>query len=175
MWPFKRKSSKESLNPVPEEIKAYYEAENKQSSWRIWAVSIATFVGTLVVILLLFWAGSWAYHQIKDSNKASQTNQSQKASESSKSEQSKKSEDSNSNSGSTQPKPPTQPKPTPAPAPTPTAETTPAPQPNSDQLANTGPGNLVGVFVLTSLIGAIGYRIFIGSRLTDADVNSAEL
>lgn len=60
----------------------------------------------------------------------------------------------------TTPAAPTQTQPTPSPATTSSA-TQPAPQ----ALVNTGPGQVVGLFTLTSLWGAAGYRWYLGRRL----------
>lgn len=50
---------------------------------------------------------------------------------------------------------------------TPTTPTTPTPTPAvPTQLVNTGAGNVVGLFAATSAIGAIGYRFFLGRRLS---------
>jgi hypothetical protein len=70
----------------------------------------------------------------------------------------------------------TAPPPTPTPAPAPvtpsssvTTTSTPAPAaaaPVSTQLANTGPGDMVGIFIVSTLVGTIGYRIFLGRSLS---------
>jgi len=51
-----------------------------------------------------------------------------------------------------------------APTPTPTPVATPAVS-TSTQLANTGPGDVAAIFVISSLLGTIGYRIFLGRSL----------
>lgn len=68
MWLLRRRN-KAPIKPipVPEEIKAYYEAEQKQQSWRLWALSAATFTGTLAIVLLLFFGGRALYQNFKDS------------------------------------------------------------------------------------------------------------
>lgn len=79
MWPFRRKSDQTKLNPVPDEIRAYYQAETKDKMWKIWLLSAVTFVGTLIVVLLIFWGGRWTWRHFRADQKANQASQSQSA------------------------------------------------------------------------------------------------
>jgi hypothetical protein len=125
--------------PVPEEIKAYYQAESKDNMLKIWLLSAATFVVTLLVILGIFWGGRWLWrrsHQ-PSSKPAPIANQDQ-----SQDKKPANSAPATPSASST---------PAPAPAPTPTNTSAPAPSPaasstpstsNSSQLIDTGPGNV---------------------------------
>jgi hypothetical protein len=143
MWPFKRRQKPAKLNPVPEEIKAYYQAEKQAQGWRIWLLSIGTFFVTLAVVVLLFWGGRWTYRQIKGNSKPHSTT----VSTDQTSSQSGSVKSGNDNGGSastptTSPSAPSSATQTPNPAATSAPSASPAPTTSNGQLIDTGPGNV---------------------------------
>jgi hypothetical protein len=143
MWSLRRKNSSTIAKPTkaaPSEVTEYYKAEKRDRLWGVWLLSLATFFGTLVVVLGLFWGGRWVYHQFTDKKKPETVSVGQKP-------QSVNKVGSSSASTSTTTNPNLQgsvPAVTTPTTPSPTISSTPKPTPttpanNSQQLVNTGP------------------------------------
>lgn len=137
MWPFNRnKNSADNLKDKvsPTAVKEYYQAAGNRQPWMVWLISIATFLITLIIVLLLFWGGRWVWNKIdnNDDNKATPATQTDKTEEEGANNQPE-----NNPTPSTSAPAPT---PAPAPAPQPTPTTTPSTgATNSEHLPNTGP------------------------------------
>lgn len=149
----RRKSKQDNISiPVPEEIKAYYQAETKDNMLKIWLLSGATFIVTLLVVLALFWGGRWMWRRSHQPSQNTSTNQSDKANSNGQNEKSKQTQDSEANNAANNAskKPATQPSAQSsngdtsgqaATNPQPPAPSSTATQPNG-QLIDTGPGNV---------------------------------
>ena len=124
MWSLKRKQ---------QEVKDYYQATSGNNMWMVWILSAITFVGTILVVLALFWGGRWIYQKVTapDNNKPAVTETGQSSNES----------DQAQNGGQPAANPsPSTPTPTPStPAPTPAPSVT--PQTGPTELVRTGPGS----------------------------------
>ena len=134
MWLFKRKAKQTSDSPVPEEIKAYYQSENKDKLWKIWLLSGLTFLVTLIIVLGLFWVGRGVYRHY---NKPTATTiKSGKTAEPSAPQTKQPQTDKDTSNNGAKP----------SPTPTPSPQTTQAPaangSSNSAPLVDTGPGNV---------------------------------
>lgn len=158
MWPFRRKVKQPQDSSVSQDIKAYYQSESKDSILRIWLLSGATFILTLLIILGIFWGGRILYRQLNKSTtqqplSGSQPNRS--------SGQTSKKATNNSDSDSTNEdsdklrSTETQLS-TPAPVTPPVKQPTTGPS-SSSSLIDTGPGDidLQGVSLLNNYLSAV--------------------
>ncbi len=141
MWPFKKKPVK-TTNPIPKEIKDFYESERRGRSGVAWLLAFGTLVTTLVLALALFFGGRWVYRKLKgtDTPTTPSTSQNEPA------------DQPPTVAEPTKPTAPNRPKGSPT-----TTKTTVKKQSTpsqSAQLANTGAGNILGVFVVTTLLGS---------------------
>jgi cytoskeletal protein RodZ len=185
---FKRKQ--QNQEEVPAEIQEYYQAERRERVGVAWLLAFATLVVTVLLAVGLFFGGRWVYRQIFNNNGESGTTQteqtreneeeSEQASNSSEQSESEQSAPETSpsaenetstpeNSSQTQnnetAQRPTSEQPrsstpsTPSNQPTtstPTATNT----PRTGPLPSTGPGDVVAVFVLTTMAAsALHYAI----------------
>lgn len=66
---FKKKQAQDST--TPSEVQDYYQAENRERKSIAWLLAFATFVVTLVFVLLLFFAGKWLYQHFQNNDKQS--------------------------------------------------------------------------------------------------------
>ncbi len=53
---------------LPEEVQTYYKGERRERAGVAWLLAIGTLIATLLVALILFWVGRWAYRAITDHN-----------------------------------------------------------------------------------------------------------
>jgi cytoskeletal protein RodZ len=161
------RQSKQNISDtaVPPEVHEYYQAERRGRIGTAWLLSAATFVGTVLVVLGLFYGGRWIYRSTAGNKKPN--TQTQQVSSSVKQESSKSSSGS-SQSGSQNSSNPTPPPstPTPPPAASTPAPTPPAPAPSS-AMPNTGVGATaaIGLFATVSTFGTIAYQIYYRNRL----------
>ena len=66
---FNRKS-KQSASSMPPEVQEYYQSERRGRMGMAWLLSAVTFVGTVLVVLGLFYSGRWVYRSVtNDDNK----------------------------------------------------------------------------------------------------------
>ncbi|MEO8784778.1 MAG: hypothetical protein ABI221_00380 [Candidatus Saccharimonadales bacterium] len=139
---FHRKTKQDNISiPVPEEIKAYYQAESKDNMFKIWLLSGATFIVTLVIVLGFFWGGRWMWRRSHQPNVTSPvtatTSQSQPSAKKQSSTETKPADQTASSSTNSSTN-------TPAVSQTPAAPSTSASTStqSSSQLVDTGPGNV---------------------------------
>jgi len=154
IWPFNRRNKKED---VPTEIKEYYQAERRERVGFAWLLALGTFLVTVGVVTGLFFAGRWAYREIANDEPSTTVseNQPQQLPGAPQDQQSPQQEqaqpDSDQGTGQTTPPQNGTPAPsTPTPSPTPQVET-------DSELPNTGPGNILTVFLLVSVTGAAAH------------------
>ncbi len=164
---FKRNNS--SDDPIPEDLKPYY--EGKSNSWKRWLGPVLRGLVLLAVLALLVWGGIWGVSKIIHRNDDTSKSTASTASS------------SNDDSGSKSATPaPTSKSPTPTPAttpttPTPPTTTSPTPTPavtpptaqaaaNPDALANTGPGEVIAAFVATVVLATVGFYFIKAYQLT---------
>jgi cytoskeletal protein RodZ len=123
---FRRNKQKSVL---PEEVKAYYQSENRQKRGLAVGLAFVALVVTVLVAAALFFGGRFAYNQIwgNDEKQDSNTGQEQ-TSDNNDSDQSESQDSSEEQQpGSQTEEPPTTPQPQPQPAPAPQpAPTTPS-------------------------------------------------
>jgi len=178
---FRRNKSANSP-AVPEEVNDYYQAEKRDRTWMAWLLALLSLAVTTLIIMALFFGGRWVYRKIRPGTPSSpiagnQTNESpapspeggsnnpagntQANQEKAKEEQRKKEEEEKRKEQErARVNAPANPTPVPA-SQTPGAATSPAttttPNTNSN-LPETGPGDVIAVFVLTTAAGALVHR-----------------
>ena len=159
-WPFRR--DKDTAT-VPQEIQEYYQSERRERTGIAWLLALGTLLVTIALAILLFFAGRWLYRTVanRDDNKPGQTTeqaaQDQPAQTSPDTNETTTPAPSPDNGAANAPAPGSQP----APAQTPATGTS-----NSDTsgLPNTGPGDVIGIFAVTTIAGAVAHRAIYGRR-----------
>lgn len=153
-----KKSDKKNLPP---EVEKYYKSERRERVWMAWLIAFLALVLTVAVIVGLFYLGRWAYREIAGTNEPTQTvsqpsgmNEPQGSNNSDNnvpSESSQTPENNLAGSNGT--------------------NTTPSNEEQSTQesgnLSNTGPGNLLSIFLATSIIGALAHSFYLKSRTSE--------
>lgn len=129
---FKRNKSDNS-GAVPTEIHDYYQAERRDRTGVAWLLAAGTLIGTVLIVLGLFFGGRWAYRALTGNNKpnavtqtdeekekaeqeAERQRQEQQKQEERKKEEEKKAEEERAKNQAATPQP-ASPSPTPAPTP----------------------------------------------------------
>lgn len=160
------------ITDVPEEVKEYYESSSRERVGIAWLLGLGTLLVTVILALGLFFGGRWAYRKVTKPDQkptpVAQTNKPQddqnknKNNSGSSSSNNSSNNSGQSNQGSSKP---ATPKPAPAPTPAPSTPSTPNPTPPaSGQTPNTGPGNVVAIFVVSSVAGAVCYQIVLRKK-----------
>lgn len=147
---------------VPAEVQEYYQSEKRDKAWLAWLLAIGTLFATILVVLGLFFGGRWAYRKLANSPKKPTVGV-QKAPTS---DPASKPSNTTSTAPPTTTNQPASGSVTPnaqntAPATTPTTTS-----PSSSNLPSTGPGDIVAVFFITSVMGYVLHyqRIFTRNR-----------
>lgn len=145
MWPFNRRNK--ATTEVPPEIQEYYHAEQRERVGVAWLLALGTLVVTILLALGLFYGGRWTYRKIAN-NKPATTAVTQKSDKASEAQNN-----------------PSQPTPTPdqkesgkQPSTTRTSNTK---ADLSADLPNTGPGDVLAIFVITATLGYLVYRYYL--------------
>jgi hypothetical protein len=63
MWPFNRRSA-ENREDVPPEVQDYYQAEKRERTGVAWMLGLATVVITILLALALFFGGRWLWRAV---------------------------------------------------------------------------------------------------------------
>jgi len=161
---------------IPEDLQAYYSSSD--SGIRRWVGPILRGILLLIVLALLVWGAIWLINKIRNSNDAKNA-----ANETSQNTQKAGSSAANSPAAEGDKSPAPKPAPsngttptpapspaTPAPAPAPSATPKPAPSTvtpttpgaaSSQQLVNSGPGEVIGAFLATVSAGFLAFRVYL--------------
>ncbi len=162
VWPFNRKQKNKA--PVPPEVKRYYDSEHRERVGLAWLVAFLSLIATILIVAGLFFGGRWIYRKLTHKNnqpstsQPASTNQSESANNQSESQSSQSqtdnssssSSESNSSSSSNNSEPTTN---------------TPSSQAPSNQVANTGPGSNLAIFLAVTIIATAGHSIYLRRRL----------
>lgn len=163
MWPFKRPEQVDD-NALPEEVKEYYEGARQEHIGVAWLLAFVTLVVTIAVIGGLFGGGRWAYRKYIDNdkgNKIAQTSNNTKPQEQSD-DTTEVTEDTEGPTPVSEPTPETPaPTPEPTPAPTPTPAPSKPSEPAKQDLADTGPGDTVAIFIGVTILSTTAHQIYI--------------
>jgi len=161
---------KKSVDSVPEEIREYYESDKKESTGIAWLLALGTLIVTIVLAMMLFFAGRWLYRTV--SNRGNNTGQTtEQAAQDVKDESStttpntneapKTNDNSATNTATPSPQATST---TPTPSTTSASTTAMATAGKTKPLPNTGPGNVLEVFVAVSLLGFLVHRKFLAQN-----------
>lgn len=148
---FSRKKTDETPNIAPE-LENYYQAENRRRTWLAWVLGFATLAVTVLVALGLFFGGRYAYQKItKKSPNPTNTSQTENTENAVDDESSSNTPADSSSTQSTNTSPSTN-----------TNNATPTPTTNqtNTNLPNTGPSDIIAVFVAVSMLAYILHRKF---------------
>jgi len=165
MWPFKRTEQIED-NALPEEVKEYYEGERREHIGVAWLLAFVTLIVTIAVLGGVFSGGRWAYRKYIDNDKGDKIAQTANNTESPV--QSEENTEATNNTSEQTPESQTNtetpatptPEPTPAPVTTPTPTPTKTSEPTKQDLADTGPGNVVAIFVGVTALSTAAHQIY---------------
>lgn len=131
-----------SSNSLPEEVREYFEGERQQHRGTAWLIGMGTLVTTLLLALVLFFGGRWAWRKVFTPTQPT-------------SQQPAQTQGPVTKAGPSQPStPPIPPKPTTKSSPTPTPKTV----ATTNHTPNTGPGSVLTVFILSSTVGVFIYQ-----------------
>lgn len=179
-----RRNKSASTPAVPEEVNEYYQAEKRDRTWMAWLLALLSLAVTTLIIMGLFFGGRWVYRKIRPSsqpaapiagnqtsdspapatdgdanNQGGNTEPSQQEKE--KEEQRKKEEEEKRKEQErARVNAPTNPAPAPT-AQNPGTGTGPATTatPNADSsLPETGPGDVIAVFMIVTAAGTLAHR-----------------
>jgi len=176
IWPFNRKKRNGTGNKVPQEVEQYYQSERRDRVGVAWLLAGLTLVLTVLIVLGLFFGGRWVYRKIANKDNGNQTAQTNQPAEQSPASQQPSSNNGSSenttppspSSGNTSSPPASQPTPSQGNVNAPTQSNNPSSvstKPTQTNLANTGPGETIAVFVLVSLAGYLGYSTYLRKKL----------
>ena len=157
---FWRKKSQDTV--LPTEIQDYYQTEKRERAWVAWALGLATFIGTALLVLGLFTGGRWAYRKLtSDPATPVAVQQDATPQDPDKSfNQTPSSTTPPSTTPASQNTPPTS-----TPTTTPQTSSTSTSRTNaSSNLPNTGPGDTLAIFVVVSLVGYVLHRRYLATR-----------
>lgn len=155
-WPFRRK---QNIDGVPQEIQDYYQSERRERTGIAWLLALGTLLTTIALAILLFFGGRWAYRKIANRNNNGNSSQvAQQPTETTAPANESAQESDGGQSGASTGTSSTSTN-TPSTSTTPTTQTQGQPQTrgaNSD-LPNTGPGDVLAVFAITTALGTAAH------------------
>ena len=171
IWPLNR-NKQSTQKKVPSEVEEYYQSERRDRVGVAWLLAGLTLVITVLIVLGLFFGGRWIYRQIthKDDNttQTAQTNQPSEQSPATTPESSSNTSNSGQSNGGNASSSPTSNTSGTVNAPTQTnnpSSVSSQPTQTSNNLANTGPGQTVGLFALISVVGYLGFSEYLKRKL----------
>lgn len=154
-------SQQQELNELPAEVQEYYQSEQQQRSGMAWLLGLATLGVTLLLTLGLFFGGRWVYRKVANPAANNPTNQ-QAAKDHEKQKSGASTDTSKQNQGTSSTNTTTPNTTPPAPTgstPSRSTPSSPAPQRTTGgKTPDTGPGDVVAIFVVTSIAGAVLYQ-----------------
>ena len=161
IWPFGRIGKKQIKN-VPEEVQEYYQSERRERVGIAWLLALATLITTIVLAIGLYFGGRWAWREIFGNEEQTTTEQQEGTQQGQPESEGQGSEQETQPSGGNEGQN-TQPTPQPAqPAPQQSAQPT-----NGQNLTNTGPADTLAAFIGASILGTLGYQVYIRKKLTN--------
>lgn len=63
MWPFKRQQTIDTSN-LPEEVQEYYQSQQREHIGLAWLLAFGTLVVTVAALFGIFFGSRWAYHKL---------------------------------------------------------------------------------------------------------------
>ena len=167
-FPFRRKKD---VSDVPTEIQEYYQTERRERTGIAWLLALGTLIVTIGLATLLFFGGRWIYRTVanrgNDKRNTAQTEQNEEKREDNKGEQTPEQSTPSSGTSSTSTSTPNNPGAPAGAAPAAGSGSQVAgTQSREEPLPNTGPGDVVALFTLTSISAAAAHYA-ISTRRTE--------
>jgi cytoskeletal protein RodZ len=162
MWPFNRRQKQQT--GVPQEIQEYYQTERRERVGLAWLIALATLVVTVLIALGLFYGGRWAYRSVfkKDNKPTTAVVENNDKQSATTNENAPNTGTSSTSTSQPSPAPSSNTATNPATTTTPQATGTTAGRNNG--LPNTGPGDVIAIFVVTAIAGTITHRLVTARR-----------
>jgi hypothetical protein len=136
------KRNKKNPSGLPE-VESYYAAEKKERAGLTWILAVVSIAAVLLVLLGLFFGGRWVYNKVRNDDPKPITTDSQET-DTAETTPEQSGEVGTTDSGQD----------TDA-----TDQAASTPGQSTEDLPNTGPTNLVTIFVLTSVAGTAAYSV----------------
>jgi len=169
-FPFRRNKD---VSDVPTEFKEYYQTERRERTGMAWLLALGTLLITITLATLLFFGGRWLYRTVTNNNQnteQTQGNQGQVQNNPSESTPEQVSPDTGTSSTSTStPNSPATPTEGTAGSTTPTTPSTSTQVAGSstNPLPNTGGGDVVALFVATTVLASVAHFSVTTRRITE--------
>ena len=168
-----RRKAKTTDTDVPAEVQEYYQSERRERVGVAWLLAFGTLVLTIALAIGIFFGGRWVWRKIDNNNKntatTEQTGQEQNqpsGGETAPGAGSQPSTTPSQDQGGTSTQPQSTPSQTPsANQPSASAPATTTVPSTSSNLANTGPGDTVAIFLGVTILGVLGYQAVIRHKL----------
>lgn len=158
-WPFRRKKTED----FPLEVQDYYQAEKRERVGVAWLLAAVTLVVTVIAATGIFFGGRWLYRKLANSDQKPTTTVQQPQTDNLPAQ-------TTPPTSTPAPSSTTPPATTPTPAPS-TPPTTSPPRNTNSSTANsnstvtrvpdTGPGDVLTIFVAASILGAVLHRSYL--------------
>lgn len=151
-WPFRRN---QNIDGVPQEIQDYYQSERREKAGIAWLLALGTLLTTIALAILLFFGGRWVYRKVANRNNGNTSQVTQQPTETTAPANEPDTQSGNGQEGANTGTSSTSTN-TPSATNTPTAQN-PGGQSQTrgatSDLPNTGPGDVLAVFAITTAIG----------------------
>lgn len=151
----KNKSAK-----MPPEVQKYYDSEQRERVGLAWLVAFVSLLVTVLVIMAVFFGGRWIFRKVTNDNGGSNTSQTANkptTSESSSSSEANKTKSDSSSSNSTSKSESSQSSSSKSSS---SNNDSGVKAPESEDLSNTGPGNLLEVFAAVTIIATGSHLVY---------------
>lgn len=177
IWPFNRKKTTTTTTSVPPEVQDYYNAQHRERVGVAWLIAVGSLMVCIVLVVGIFFGGRWAYRKVVNKNPTDQVavqDDSNKDTNKDKDqpEDTKPADANKDNTAQDTKKPDTLPAgdsgevagSTTTPPQTSSSSTT-TPQ-TSGKISETGPGDTLAIFAVSTVAGTVLYQAVLRRRAT---------
>jgi len=166
---------RKNKSDVPEEIQEYYEEQKQDRAGIAWLLAFTTLIVTILLAAGIFFAGRWTYRKIA----GNKNNTSQTAQKENQPKEEKKDESSGNNSSESQKQPEGQGSGQGEPSLNESTNQLPGDQSSNSgntagsntaqgsNIPNTGPGDVLAIFMAVSIFGYMAHRTYLMTRKAD--------
>lgn len=162
-WPFSRNNN---VDNVPQEIQEYYQSERRERTGVAWLLALGTLLVTVALATALFFGGRWVYRKVVDRGNGNDNGGSSQVQQNPADNQPTGSTEGTSTEDQAQT--PAQDGTTPGNEGTvsDTAATTNRPNvpATGDSLPDTGPGDVLAIFTIVTVVGTLTHRFVYARR-----------
>lgn len=175
IWPFNRKKTTTTATSVPPEVQDYYNAQHRERVGVAWLIAVASLMVCIVLVVGIFFGGRWAYRKVVNKNPGDQVAVQDDTNKDTNKDQSEDTKPADANKDTTNQdtkKPDALPSgdsgeatdSTTTPPQTSSSSTT-TPQ-TSGKISETGPGDTLAVFAVSTVVGTVLYQAVLRRRAT---------